>query len=86
MDYGTLNSKTWTLQTLHETSCAEIPSDTGVYFVLVPDGMKIQFTTQVQNHHAPFYEESMLVAKINKFCISEKPVERKAFASEFGSI
>lgn len=57
------NGHGWTLKTLYETSCSDIPSVPGIYFIWLPDGMEIQFTDQVANHHAPLYPIDILCDK-----------------------
>ena len=57
------NGHRWTLKTLYETSCSDIPSAPGIYFIWLPDGMEIQFTDQVANHHAPLYPIDVLCDK-----------------------
>lgn len=54
------------LKDLYDTSCAEIPDQTGVYFVLVPQGMDIRFRSTAVNCHAPFYGENILRDKYRK--------------------
>lgn len=55
--------KTWSLQELYETSCSEIPTAAGVYFVVVPEGMQIVFEPAASNRSAPFYAVSKLQKK-----------------------
>lgn len=56
-------STSWTLQSLHDTACAEIPEQRGIYFIHVPQGMEIRFQSTAINHHAPFYDTTVLREK-----------------------
>lgn len=56
-------STSWTLQTLHDTACAEIPEQPGLYFIYVPQSMSIRFQPTADNHHAPFYDVAVLQEK-----------------------
>lgn len=56
----------WTLKTLYETSCRDIPCVSGVYFIWLPDGMEVQFTDKILNHQAPPYPIEVLCDKYSK--------------------
>lgn len=53
----------WTLQTLHDTACADIPDLPGIYVIQVPQGMEIRFRFTAANHYAPFYDAADLHKK-----------------------
>lgn len=63
---NTAQERLYTPKDLYDTSCAEIPDKTGVYFVLVPQGMDIRFRPTAVNRHAPFYGEDVLLEKYRK--------------------
>ncbi len=51
------------LHELYQSGCATIPKESGVYFVMVPDDMKISFLPSALNPHAPSYEVAVLQKK-----------------------
>ena len=57
---------TWTLEMLHDTECADIPDQPGIYFVCVPQEMDIQFQPTAPNQHAPLYGENILQEKYRR--------------------
>ena len=57
---------TWTLEMLHDTECADIPDQPGIYFVCVPQGMDIQFQPTAPNQHAPLYGKNILQEKYRR--------------------
>lgn len=85
------NGHGWTLKTLYETSCSDIPSVPGIYFIWLPDGMEIQFTDQVANHHAPLYPIDVLCdkymsSKEKRLLYIGKASGKKGFVSVFDSM
>lgn len=55
-----------TLRELIGNDCQSIPTEPGVYWVLVPDGMKISFTEKFHNQYAPLYPEETLLRKYER--------------------
>lgn len=55
-----------TLSELIGNNCESIPTEPGVYRVLVPDGMTISFTEKVYNSHASLYPIETLLRKYGK--------------------
>lgn len=88
---NTAQERLYTPKDQYDTSCAEIPDKTGVYFVLVPQGMDIRFRPTAVNRHAPFYGEDVLLEKYRKcgnktIYILEKPAGKRDCTNGFGSI
>ena len=52
-----------TLETLHQFACQCIPDAPGVYWVLAPEGIPIQFSSTALNHAAPLYPVDTLTQK-----------------------
>lgn len=52
-----------TLETLYRFSCQGIPDVPGVYWVLAPKGLPIQFEPAALNRSAPFYPVDILTQK-----------------------
>lgn len=55
--------ETWTLKELYQTSCSQIPNEPGVYFIVAPSGMQIEFHPIAENTSAPCYEVEKLWTK-----------------------
>lgn len=54
---------TTTLETLYRYDCISIPNVSGIYRILVPQGMNIQFLNSADNHSAAFYPVEELAQK-----------------------
>lgn len=52
-----------TLETLYRSSCQGIPDAPGVYWVLAPEGLPIQFEPAALNRSAPLYPVDLLMQK-----------------------
>ena len=80
--------ETWTLKELYQTSCSQIPNEPGVYYIVAPSGMQIEFHPISKNISAPCYEVEKLRTKYDacQNCISERQAGRKGFVSGFGNI
>ena len=55
--------ETWTLKELYQTSCSQIPNEPGVYYIVAPSGMQIEFHPISKNISAPCYEVEKLRTK-----------------------
>lgn len=51
------------LHELYYSNCFAIPDKPGIYFILAPKDMEIQFLPTARNSHAPFYGVNILQEK-----------------------
>ncbi len=58
--------KVWTLEELYRTNCEEIPTEKGIYQVLVPEGMEIHFMETSPNPSVEPYKKQCLEEKYAK--------------------
>lgn len=59
------------LQSLYRCGCSMIPEEQGVYWVLVPEGMPIQFQEEQYNPAAALYAREELIEKY-KSCVEKE--------------